>query len=92
MPKGAHLGTTPLTYSMDASDGAITLTVKKRGYVDEQITVPAGRNTDQTLTLTRAAASRPRDPKSASGSAAPSEPAGTTLDPFDKLTSKPGPH
>lgn len=92
MPKGAHLGITPLTLTMDASDGAITLIVKKRGYVDEQISLPAGRNTDQTVTLTRAAASKPRESKPSSGSAAPTDPAGTTLDPFDKLTSKPGQH
>ena len=96
MPQGVRIGVTPLTYSMDAIEGEVVLIVKKRGYVDQQLAVPADRDTDQTVTLTRVAATRPHEPKPppgpGSGSASSGEPQSGTLDPFDKLSSKPGKH
>jgi eukaryotic-like serine/threonine-protein kinase len=92
MPQGVRIGTTPLTYSMDAIEGEIVLIVKRRGYVDRQLAVPADRDTDQTVTLARVATARPHEPEPPgprSGSASPAEPHSGTLDPFDKLTSKP---
>jgi serine/threonine-protein kinase len=93
MPQGVRIGTTPLTYSMDAIEGEIVLIVKRRGYVDRQLAVPADRDTDQTVTLARVAAARPHEaepPGPGSGSASPGKPQSGTLDPFDKLTPKPG--
>lgn len=94
MPHGVRIGTTPLTYSMDAIEGEkIVLIVKRRGYVDRQLAVPADRDTDQTIALARVATGRPHEPEapgSGSGSPLPGKPHSGTLDPFDKLTSKPG--
>jgi hypothetical protein len=93
MPQGVRIGTTPLTYSMDAIEGEVVLIVKRRGYVDRQIAVPADRDTDQMVTLARIATAKPREvepPGPGSGSAVTSGPHRGTLDPFDKLTSKPG--
>ena len=87
MPQGVRIGTTPMTYSMEAVDGEIVLIVKRHGYVDRQLAVPADRDTDQTVALTRVAAAKPHEPESrGSGSASPSGPQGGTLDPFDKLS------
>lgn len=93
MPQGVRIGTTPLTYSIDAIEGEIVLIVKRRGYIDRQLVVPADRDTDQTVTLARVATAKPREaelPAPGSGSASPGKPHSGTLDPFDKLTSKPG--
>jgi serine/threonine-protein kinase len=93
MPQGVRIGTTPLTYSMDAIEGEIVLIVKRRGYVDRQLAVPANRDTDQLVTLARVATAKPHEPQppgSGSGSASPGKPQRGTLDPFDKLTTKPG--
>jgi serine/threonine protein kinase len=89
MPQGVRIGTTPLTYAMDAIEGEIVLIVKRHGYADRQLAVPANRDTDQTVTLARVAAAKPHEPESpgpGSGSASPGEPHGRTLDPFDKLS------
>jgi hypothetical protein len=91
MPQGVRIGTTPLTYSMDAIGGEIVLIVKRRGYVDQQLAVPADRDTDQTVTLARVATVKPREPEPpgpGSGSASPSGPHRGTLDPFDKLSNQ----
>jgi serine/threonine-protein kinase len=91
MPQGVRIGTTPLTYSMEAIDGEVVLIVKRRGYVDRQLAMPADRDTDQTVTLARVAPARPHEPEPSgpgSGSASPGQPQSGTLDPFDKLTSK----
>jgi hypothetical protein len=93
MPQGVRIGTTPLTYSMDAIEGEIVLIVKRRGYVDRQLAVPADHDTDQLVTLARVATAKPHEPEpagSGSGSASPGKPQRGTLDPFDKLTPKPG--
>jgi hypothetical protein len=93
MPQSVRIGTTPLTYSMDAIEGEIVLIVKRRGYVDRQLAVPANRDTDQLVTLARVATAKPHEPEppgSGSGSASPGKPQRGTLDPFDKLTTKPG--
>jgi eukaryotic-like serine/threonine-protein kinase len=92
MPQGVRIGTTPLTYAMDAMDaieGEIVLIVKRRGYVDQQLAVPADRDTDQTVTLARVASAKPHEPEPpspGSGSASPGERHGGTLDPFDRLS------
>jgi hypothetical protein len=91
MPQGVRIGTTPLTYSLEAIDGEVVLIVKRRGYVDRQLAVPADRDTDQTVTLARVATARPHEPEpsgSSSGSASPSGPHSGTLDPFDKLSNQ----
>ena len=92
MPQGVRIGTTPLTYSMDAIEGEIVLIVKRHGYVDRQLAVPADRDTDQTVTLARVATARPHEPEPPGpgpGSASPGGPQSGTLDPFDKLASRP---
>jgi hypothetical protein len=92
MPQRLHIGTTPLTYSIDAIEGEIVLIVKRRGYVDRQLAVPADRDTEQTVTLARVATARPHEtepPGPGSGSVSPGERQRGTLDPFDKLTPKP---
>ena len=92
MPQGVRIGTTPLTFSVDAINGEIVLIVKRRGYVDQQVVVPADRDTDQTVTLVRVAPVKPREPElpgPGSGSASPGESHGRTLDPFDRLNSRP---
>ena len=89
MPQGVRIGTTPLTHSMDASEGEVVLIVKRHGYVDRQLAVPADRDTDQTVTLARVAAAKPREPeppRPGAGSASPGGPQSGTLDPFDKLS------
>jgi serine/threonine protein kinase len=89
MPQGVRIGTTPLTYAMDAIEGEIVLIVKRRGYVDQQLAVPAGRDTDQTVTLARVATARPHEPEPpgpGAGSASPGGPQSGTLDPFDRLS------
>jgi hypothetical protein len=93
MPQGVRIGTTPLTYSMDAIEGEIVLIVKRRSYVDRELAVPADRDTDQMVTLARVATARPHEPEPTgprAGSASSGKPHGGTLDPFDKLTSRPG--
>jgi len=93
MPQGVRIGTTPLTYSIDALEGEIVLIIKKRGYVDQQLAVPADRDTNQAVTLAQVATPRSHEPKRSgpgSGSALSGEPPSGTLDPFDKLTPKPG--
>jgi serine/threonine-protein kinase len=91
MPQRVPIGTTPLTYSMDAIDGKkIVLVVKRLGYVDQQLAVPADRDTDQTVTLALVAAAKPHEPPPpgpGAGSASPGKPQSGTLDPFEKLTS-----
>jgi tRNA A-37 threonylcarbamoyl transferase component Bud32 len=92
MPQGVRIGTTPLKYSMDAIGGEIVLIVKRRGYVEQQLAVPADRDTDQTVTLARVPTVKPREPEPpgpGSGSASPGESHGRTLDPFDRLNSRP---
>jgi hypothetical protein len=91
MPQGVRIGTTPLVYSMDAIEGEVVLIVKKRGYVDQQLVVPADRDTDRIITLTHVA-TRPHEPKPPSpgaGSTSSGEPPGGSLDPFDKLAPDP---
>jgi hypothetical protein len=92
MPQAVRIGTTPVTYSMDAIEGEVVLIVKKRGYADQQLAVPADRDTDQTITLARVT-TRLHEPKPAAPSSAPTSRGdphgGGTLDPFDKLTPKP---
>jgi hypothetical protein len=93
MPRGVRIGATPLTYSMDAIEGEIVLIVKRRGYVDQPLAVPANRDTDQMVTLALVAAAKPHEvepPGAGSGSAEPGKPQSRTLDPFEKLTPKPG--
>lgn len=92
MPQGVRIGTTPLTYSMDAIEGEIVLIVKRRSYVDQQLALPADRDTDQTITLARVPAAKPHDPEPpgrAAGSASPDPSHGRSLDPFDRLNSRP---
>jgi hypothetical protein len=77
---------------MDAIEGEVVLIIKKRGYADQQLAVPADRDTEQTVTLARAVtrSHEPKPPGPGSGSASSGEPQGGTLDPFDKLAPKPG--
>jgi hypothetical protein len=92
MPQGVRIGTTPLKHSMDAIEGEIVLIVKRRGYVDQQLAVPADRDTDQKITLVRVAAAKPHEsepPGRGAGSASPDPSHGRTLDPFDRLNSRP---
>jgi serine/threonine-protein kinase len=91
MPQGVRIGTTPLTYSMDSIEGEIVLIVKRRGDVDQQVAVPADRDTDQTVTLARVAAAKPHEPEPpgrGAGSASPGDSHGRTLDPFDRLSNQ----
>ena len=87
MPQAVRIGITPLTYSMDAIEGEVVLIVKRRGYIDRQLAVPADRDTDQTVTLARVVTARPPEPAPpgpGSGPTPPDESHGRTLDPFDK--------
>jgi len=93
MPQGVLIGTTPLTYPMNAIEGKIVPIVKRHGYVDRELAVPADRDTDQTVILARAAPTRPHEPERPgprSRSAPPGKPQSGTLNPFDTLPSKPG--
>jgi eukaryotic-like serine/threonine-protein kinase len=92
MPRGVLIGTTPLAYSTAAVDGDVVLIVKKRGYMDQRVVVPAGRDTEQSVALARAVTAKPTEPEPVMphpGATPPGQPS-RTLDPFDKLTSKPG--
>jgi serine/threonine-protein kinase len=89
MPQGVRIGTTPLTYAIDAMEGEVVLIVKRHGYVDLQLAVAADRDTDRTVMLARVATVKPREPEPpgpGAGSASPGGPHSGTLDPFDKLS------
>jgi serine/threonine protein kinase len=93
MPDRVYIGTTPFPYSTDAIKGEIVLVFKRRGYMDKRLPVRADRDTEQTVTLDRVATARPHEPEPPgprSRPAPPSTPRSGTLDPFDKLLSKPG--
>jgi hypothetical protein len=90
LPQAVRIGTTPLAYPIDASDGEVVLIVKKSGYVDRQLVVPADRDTEQTITLARVTKPREAKPPVPDAGSASTKPDGGTLDPFDKLSEKPG--
>jgi hypothetical protein len=89
MPQGVRIGTTPLVYPMDAIDGEMVLIVKKRGFTDLQLAVPADKDSAQTVKLA-SAASRPHGKGSGSQTQTnvTPPPNGGTLDPFEKLDPK----
>jgi serine/threonine protein kinase len=91
MPDGTRIGTTPLTYDAAAMAGSLSLVVKKRGYTDQSVIVSTDRDTDKTITLIRSTTTKQREPKPShpgAGAGSAAAPA-STLDPFEKLTSKP---
>jgi hypothetical protein len=83
MPQGVRIGTTPLSYPMDAIEGQVVLIVKKRGYSDKELAVAANQDSDQTVTLARVA-SGPKPPRPPPGTGSATAPTGS-LDPFEKL-------
>ena len=83
MPQGVRIGSTPLAYAVDPIAGELVLLVKKRGYADQQVIVPADRDDDRTIALVRQASAAPRKPPTAPTK--PPPPPTGTLDPFDKL-------
>ena len=86
-PLGARIGATPLTYTMDATNGNVMLTLKRRGYTDVVIAVPGDRDHEQQVALAKLAVKAPpRD--SARGPAGDSPSTGGSLDPFNKLDRK----
>jgi hypothetical protein len=91
MPQGVRIGTTPLHYTIDATEGDVVLLVKKRGYRDETIALPADHDAERAVALVRKAASAP------SSNAAPvddfltktSGPSNDSVDPFAKPSKRP---
>jgi serine/threonine-protein kinase len=88
LPQGVRIGTTPVTYAMDSLDGRVVMLVKKPGYGDKEITLPANQDSVQTVKLARATASHSHasTPRRQQDSAA--QAASSTLDPFDKVIRK----
>jgi len=86
MPQGVRIGVTPVTYPMDAIDGQVVLLVKKKGYADKEVALPANSDSEQTVKLAKTA-SATRSHTAPQGSSTSSGDTGT-LDPFDKLGGK----
>ena len=83
MPQGVRIGKTPFSYPMDSMDGQVVLIVKKHGFTDQEVALPADQDSDQNVKLVKVASRTPKPQDAGSGS---STPTGTgTLDPFDKL-------
>ena len=53
MPQAVRIGTTPLHYAVDATPGEVVLLLKKRGYRDETIAMPADRDAERAVALVR---------------------------------------
>jgi hypothetical protein len=95
MPQGVLVGTTPLTYPVDAVAGQLVFVVKKPGYRDETIAMAADHNGDQLVKLRKsggapgkpARPARPTDGAPAGSddflTRTPAAPTGS-LDPFAK--------
>lgn len=89
MPQGVRVGFTPLDFSADAMAGEVVFTLKKSGFRDETVSLPADRNGDKAVALVRKAT--PRRHAAAPGAEPPSgdefftrTPAssGNSIDPF----------
>jgi serine/threonine-protein kinase len=90
MPQGVRVGFTPLDFSADAMAGEVVYTLKKPGFRDETVALPADRDGDKAVALVRKA-SAPRRQAAAPGAQTPGgdefftrTPAssGNTIDPF----------
>jgi len=90
MPQGVRVGFTPLDVSADAMAGEVVFTLKKPGFRDETVSLPADRGGDRTVALVRKA-SAPKRPAATPGAETPGgdefftrTPAssGNTIDPF----------
>jgi serine/threonine protein kinase len=90
MPQGVRVGFTPLDVAADAMAGEVVFTLKKPGFRDETISLPADRDGDRAVALVRKT-STPRRQAAAPGAEHPGgddfftrTPAssGNTIDPF----------
>ncbi|HET7500142.1 MAG TPA: protein kinase [Kofleriaceae bacterium] len=88
MPQSVRIGTTPMTYSADPVSGELVLLVKKRGYRDQTVAMPADHDGAQTVTLVKKPVPGPARPPGAEPPApddfmtrTPAPPSGS-LDPF----------
>jgi hypothetical protein len=82
MPQGARIGSTPLTYAMEATTGKVSLTLKRLGYEDTTITVPGDRNHNEMVALGKVVE---KSLPQGTGSANELKAIRPSLDPFDKL-------
>jgi hypothetical protein len=90
MPQGVRVGATPLSYPIDAISGEVVVILKKPGYRDQTIAMPADHDADQTAKLVRKPAGGPVKPAGGTPPSSndflthtPAPPAGS-LDPFAK--------
>jgi hypothetical protein len=90
MPQGVRVGKTPFDDTMDAGEGEIVLILKKQGYEDKEIALPADRDSDRTMALTRVVVKGPTHDGASkgAGSADLGTPVGGSLDPFEKVGPK----
>ena len=66
MPQAVRIGTTPIHYAVDATPGEVVLLLRKRGYRDQTIAMPADRDAERAVALVRSSSGTTRK-----GSAAP---------------------
>jgi serine/threonine-protein kinase len=93
LPQSVRIGKTPMTYTMDAVDGEVVFVLRKRGFRDETIAVPASADATKSVVLARATVARPAGERPAAAAATPPPPApapaadkprSSTLNPFEK--------
>jgi hypothetical protein len=90
MPQSVRVGTTPLVYPIDLVGGEVVLLLKRPGFRDQTIAMPADHDADKVVKLVRKPASTPTRPADGTPSApgdflthTPAAPTGS-LDPFAK--------
>ncbi|HEX3758160.1 MAG TPA: protein kinase [Kofleriaceae bacterium] len=70
MPQGVRIGFTPLDYSTEAMAGEVVFSLKKPGFRDETVSLPADRDGDKAVALVRKAGA-PRPHAATPGAASP---------------------
>jgi hypothetical protein len=79
MPQGVRIGTTPLSYPIESVSGGVVLILKRRGYRDQTIELPADRDSDKMVALVKA----PRRPaETPVPAASPGVTPSGSIDPF----------